>query len=125
MTHETVSAALYSLRAQINEVLGMMKDAAKHATQEDTAALLVQYSIRLAQLEGAYITLQEHAPTLVALSQQYPVPPVPPEESSEDEDEDAEEEKELIMSEGMSKTFDRVAKIHAASASAAPEEAEE
>jgi hypothetical protein len=121
VTHETVSAALYSLRAQINEVLGMMKDAAKHATQEDTAALLVQYSIRLAQLEGAYITLQEHAPTLVTLSQQYPVPPVAPEESSEDEDE---EEERVIISEGMSKTFDRVAKIHADS-TAATEEAEE
>ena len=123
MTHETVSAALYSLRAQINEVLGMMKDAAKQPTQEETAALLTQYSIRLAQLEGAYITLQEHAPTLVTLSQQYPVPPVPPEESSEEEDEDEEEER-VIISEGMSETFDRVAKIHADSAAAA-EEAEE
>ena len=77
MTHETVAAALHNLQAQINEVLGLMKDAAKHPAAEDTAQNIVKYSIRLAQLEGAFITLQQHAPTLVDLAKQYPIPPLP------------------------------------------------
>ena len=122
MTHETVTAALYNLQAQINEVMGLMKDAAKQPANDETAANIVRYSIRLAQLEGAIITLQQHAAELVQVSSQYPLPPVPPPEPDE---EDA-EEGSIVITEGVSETFDRVAKIHAATAEAhAAEEAEE
>jgi len=77
MTPETIAAALYNLQAQINEVMGLMKDAAKHPANDETAANIVKYSIRIAQLEGAFITLQQHAPALVEVSKQYPVPPLP------------------------------------------------
>lgn len=93
MTHETVTAALHNLQAQINEVMGLMKDAAKQPTKEDTATKMVQYAIRLAQLEGAFITLQQHASAIVDVAKQYPVPPTlsPPPEDVEAAVEDGEE----------------------------------
>lgn len=120
MTHETITAALYNLQAQINEVMGLMKDAAKQPAKDETAGNIIKYSIRLSQLEGAFITLQQHAPGLVEVSNQYPLPPLPPPPPGEEDD----EEESLVITEGMSKTFDRVAKIHADTAAAA-EEAEE
>jgi hypothetical protein len=57
--------------------MGLMRDTAKQPTAEGTAQNLVKYSMRLAQLEGAFVTLQQHAPALVDLSKQYPVPPLP------------------------------------------------
>ncbi len=119
MTHETITAALYNLQAQINEVMGLMKDAAKQPAQDETAGNIIKYSIRLAQLEGAFITLQQHAPALVEVSNQYPLPPLPP-----PSDEEGDEEESVVITEGMSKTFDRVARVHADTAAAA-EEAEE
>ena len=116
MTHETITAALYNLQAQINEVMGLMKDAAKQPANDETAANIVRYSIRLAQLEGAFITLQQHAPALVEVSNQYPLPPLPPPPDEEDD-----EEKSIVITEGMSKTFDRVARVHADSAAATQE----
>ena len=88
MTYETVTAALHNLQAQINEVMGLMKDAAKQPTKDDTATKLVQYAIRLAQLEGAFLTLQQHANAIIDVAKQYPVPPLPvagPEDTEEDE----------------------------------------
>ena len=78
MTHETITAALYNLQAQINEVVGLLKDTAKQPAKDETAGDIIKYSIRLAQLEGAFITLQQHAPALVEVSNQYPLPPLPP-----------------------------------------------
>tara|TARA_R110002074_G_scaffold119137_3_gene252206 strand:- start:43 stop:402 length:360 start_codon:yes stop_codon:yes gene_type:complete len=116
VTHETITAALYNLQAQINEVMGLMKDAAKQPAKDETAGNIIKYSIRLAQLEGAFITLQQHAPALVEVSNQYPLPPLPPPPDEEDD-----EEESLVITEGVSKTFDRVAKIHADTAAAAEE----
>ena len=77
MTHETIAAALHNLQAQINEVKGLLKDTAKQPAKDETAGNIIKYSIRLAQLEGAFITLQQHAPALVDIAKQYPVPPMP------------------------------------------------
>jgi hypothetical protein len=119
VTHETVKAALYNLQAQINEVMGLMKDAAKQQATDDTATNIVKYSVRLFQLEGAFITLQKYAPTLVQVAKQYPIPPLPEPPPIEEE-----EVEPLIITEGMSRTYDRVAQVHADTA-AALEEAEE
>ena len=120
MTHETVVAALHSLQAQVSEVMGLMKDAAKQPVGEETAANIVKYSIRLAQLEGALITLQQHAPALVATANQYPLPPLPKPPPTEEEDPEP-----MTITKGMSKTYDRVAKIHADTFQQHAEEAEE
>jgi len=106
MTYETIAAALHNLQSQINETMGLMKDCAKQPTNAETAANLVKYSIRLAQMEGAFITLQQHSAGLVEVSKQYPLPPIPPPHPEE-------EPEPLTMTEGVSKTYDRVAKIHA------------
>ena len=119
MTQESITAALHNLQAQINEVMGLMKDCAKQPTDEETATRIVKYSLRLAQLEGAFITLQQHAPTLVSVAQQYPVPPIPVVEPEEPLEED--EQEPMVITEGVSKTYDRVAQVHAATAAAAAE----
>lgn len=124
MTHETITAALHNLQAQINEVMGLMKDAAKQPSTTETASNIVKYSLKLAQLEGAFITLQQHAPVLIEVANQYPVPPLPTAPLEEDPEVE-EEEGELIMTEGISKTYDRVAKIHADTAAAIAVEEEE
>lgn len=126
MTHETITAALHNLQAQINEIMGLMKDAAKQPSTTETASNIVKYSLQLAQLEGAFITLQQHAPVLIEVANQYPVPPLPTAPLEEEpEVEEEEEEGELIMTEGFSKTYDRVAKIHADTAAAIAVEEEE
>jgi hypothetical protein len=119
MTYETITAALHNLQAQINETVGLMKDCAKQPTSSDTAANLVKYSIRLAQLEGAFLTLQEHAPGLVEVSKQYPMPPRQPVPVA------SPEEKVLVIEKGDSQTYDRVAQIHADTAAAMSKEEEE
>lgn len=123
MTHETITAALHNLQAQINEIMGLMKDAAKQPSTTETASNIVKYSLQLAQLEGAFITLQQHAPALVEVANQYPVPPLPA-SPLEEEPEVEEKEGELIMTEGISRTYDRVAQVHADTATAAEEEEE-
>tara|TARA_R110002020_G_scaffold435030_1_gene645194 strand:- start:879 stop:1247 length:369 start_codon:yes stop_codon:yes gene_type:complete len=122
MTQESITAALHNLQAQINEIVGLMKDCAKQPTTMETASNLVGYSIKLSQLEGAFNTLQQYAPTLALVSENYPIPPAQPTVTEEEEDE---EEEPLIITEGVSQTFDRVAKIHADTAAARAEEAEE
>ena len=118
MTPETITAALHNLQAPINEVTGLIRDCAKQPTNAESAADLVKHSIRLAQMEGAFITLQQHAPALVEVSRQYPLPPIPPPRPEE-------EPEPLTMTEGVSKTYDRVAKIHADTAAASNKEEEE
>ncbi len=124
MTQESITAALHNLQAQINELVGLMKDCAKQPTTMETASNLVGYSIKLSQLEGAFNTLQQYAPTLALVSENYPLPPVEPAVPQEEEEEDAEEEP-LVITKGTSETFDRVAQIHADTAAAMAEEAEE
>jgi len=124
VTHETITAALHNLQAQINEIMGLMKDAAKQPSTTETASNIVKYSLQLAQLEGAFITLQQHAPALVEVANQYPVPPLPA-SPLEEEPEVEEKEGELIMTEGISRTYDRVAQVHADTATAAAAEEEE
>jgi hypothetical protein len=104
--------------------MGLMKDAAKQPSTTETASNIVKYSLKLAQLEGAFITLQQHAPVLIEVANQYPVPPLPTAPLEEDPEVE-EEEGELIMTEGISKTYDRVAKIHADTAAAIAVEEEE
>jgi hypothetical protein len=65
------------LQAQINEIMGLMKDAAKQPSTTETASNIVKYSLQLAQLEGAFITLKQYAPALEEIAKQYPVPPLP------------------------------------------------
>ena len=123
MTHETINAALHNLQAQINEVTGLMRDMAKQPTQEETATNLVKYSIRLAQLEGAFITLQQHATTIVEISKQFPViADIDPEprEAADLTEETAEDP--AIVTPEMSKTLARTKQIHAATAAAQEEE---
>ena len=95
----------------------MKQDTAKQPAKDETAGDIIKYSIRLAQLEGAFITLQQHAPALVEVSNQYPLPPLP---RLPPDEEDGEEEPSVIT-EGVSRTFDRVAKVHADTAATAEE----
>ena len=116
MTRETISAALYNLQAQINEMMGLIKDLAKQPTSRESATNLVNYSIKLAQLEGAFITLQEHAPGIVQLASQYPIPPIAAEEEAEEE-----EPEPTVVTPEMSKTMARVQQVHEDTAAALAE----
>lgn len=62
MTDETLEAGILQLRAKALETLGQMKDLARRPQESNTVEQLVLLSMRLAQLEGAMITLQQYAP---------------------------------------------------------------
>jgi len=66
MTDETLEAAILTLRAQALSALGMMKDLARRPTEVDAVEKLALHATRLAQLEGAMLTLQQYAPTVKA-----------------------------------------------------------
>ena len=66
MTDETLEAAILTLRAQALNALGMMKDLARRPTEVDAVEKLALHATRLAQLEGAMLTLQQYAPTVKA-----------------------------------------------------------
>ena len=97
MTDETLEAAILTLRAQALGALGVMKDMARRPTEEEDVQKLALQATRLAQLEGAMLTLQQYAPSIRVAgiealeSAANPVPPAaePTPVEAEEEDEDA------------------------------------
>lgn len=103
MTEEIINAAIMQLRARATESYGIMKDMCHQPAQEGDMDRLTQQALRLAQLEGAMLTLQQYSPNLIeALKER------PPEEEAEEEN---------IVTPEMSPTMARVAAVHEASAS--------
>lgn len=66
MTDETMQATILYLRSQCLERLGRMKDIARRPTGQDDVATLSSLAAQLAQLEGAMLTLQQYAPSIIA-----------------------------------------------------------
>lgn len=116
MTQEQIDASLLQLQASAKEIFGLMKELAARPSQEGDSQLMAQYAARLANMEGGYLTLKQYEKLLVEHATQQSPTPV-----------EAEEEPpahQNVLKPGMSKTADRVAEIHAATAQARQEQSE-
>ena len=65
MTEETLDATILTLRAKALETFGLMKDIYARDAQIGDVDLLAQYSMKLAQFEGAMITLQQYKENII------------------------------------------------------------
>jgi|TARA_E500000331_G_C17232679_1_gene703356 hypothetical protein len=65
MTEETLDAAILTLRAKALEVYGLMKETYARNAEPGDVELLSQYALKLAQLEGAMITLQQYRSSII------------------------------------------------------------
>ena len=80
MSQEILNAAIMQLRSKALEAYGVIKDMYQRPSQEGDADKIATLSLRLAQLEGGMITLQQYAPEIIASS----VVPEVESETSED-----------------------------------------
>jgi hypothetical protein len=110
MTEHTLNSSIVYLQAKVFEQRGLLADAMKRPSEAGDMERLANLALNLATLEGALITLQQHAPSLVALINK------PPEEESEEEtsppapEEDAPSPK--VVTAAMSPTFKKSQKRH-------------
>ena len=109
MTDELINSCIMTMRAKIIETIGRMKDLAKNPTTDDTSEELSRLAIRISQIESGINALTQVAPALSEIANQYPqvAPAVPP---SEPEPEP--EQEPLVVDASVSKTMQRVSKIH-------------
>ena len=106
MTDELINSCIMTMRAKIIETIGRMKDLAKNPSTEDTSEELSRLAIRLSQIESGINALTQVAPALSEIANQYPqvIPPAPEPELPEQEP--------LVVDASVSKTMQRVSKIH-------------
>ena len=119
MTDELINSCIMTMRAKIIETIGRMKDLAKNPTTDDTSEELSRLAIRISQIESGINALTQVAPALSEIANQYPqvAPAVAP---SEPEPEP--EQGPLVVDASVSKTMQRVSKIHEDSKKALEEE---
>ena len=65
MTEETIDAAILTLRARALEVYGLIKETYARDAEAGDVDLLSQYALKLAQLEGAMLTLQQYRSSII------------------------------------------------------------
>jgi len=65
MSQEILNSAIMQLRAKALEVYGVIKDIYRRPAQEGDADKIATLSLKLAQLEGGMITLQQYAPEII------------------------------------------------------------
>ena len=111
MTDELINSCIMTMRAKIIETIGRMKDLAKNPTTDDTSEELSRLAIRISQIESGINALTQVAPALSEIANQYPqvAPAGPP---SEPEPEPEPEQEPLVVDASVSKTMQRVSKIH-------------
>jgi hypothetical protein len=91
MTEETLDAAILTLRAKALEIYGVMKDIYARDKKIGDADLLAQNALKLAQFEGAMLTLQQYKGAIVESAKNKPPEPDPePEQKVATEDDLAE-----------------------------------
>ena len=77
---EILDAAILQLRAKSLETFGIIKDLSKQDTHEGHADKVTNAALRLAQLEGGLITLQQYQSVLLEYAKTPIVEEEPPEE---------------------------------------------
>ena len=109
MTDELINSCIMTMRAKIIETIGRMKDLAKNPTTDDTSEELSRLAIRISQIESGINALTQVAPALSEIANQYPqVAPAGPPSEPEPEP----EQEPLVVDASVSKTMQRVSKIH-------------
>lgn len=65
MSQEILNAAIMQLRAKALEAYGVIKDIYQRPSAEGDADKIAALSLKLAQLEGGMLTLQQYAPEII------------------------------------------------------------
>jgi hypothetical protein len=65
MSVEILNSAIMQLRGKAQEVYGVIKDIYRRPTAEGDADRIMSLSLKLAQIEGGLITLEQYAPEIV------------------------------------------------------------
>ena len=88
MSVEVLNSALMQLRGKAHEIYGIMKDIHRRPAIEGDADKIINLSVKLAQLEGAVLTLEQYAPEIVksVAQEQALAASLEPEEPEEPED---------------------------------------
>jgi hypothetical protein len=66
MSQEILNSAIMQLRAKALETYGIIKDIYRRPVQEGDADKVAALSLKLAQLEGGMLTLQQYAPEIIS-----------------------------------------------------------
>ena len=87
MTEEGLNAALLRLQSMTIETYGRMKDIYRREQQESDVDLIATLSMKLANYEGALLTLQQYKNDIIQSAKDNPAPIAVPESDSEPEPE--------------------------------------
>ena len=65
MSVEVLNSAIMQLKGKAHEIYGLMKDIYRRPSQEGDADQIMNLSVKLAQLEGGILTLEQYASEIV------------------------------------------------------------
>jgi len=65
MSVEVINSAIMQLRGKAQEIYGVIKDIHRRPSEEGDADKIMTLSLRLAQIEGGLVTLEQYAPEIV------------------------------------------------------------
>ena len=65
MSVEVLNSAIMQLRGKAQEIYGVIKDIHRRPSEEGDADKIMTLSLRLAQIEGGLVTLEQYAPEIV------------------------------------------------------------
>jgi len=68
MTEDILNAAIQKLRAMALEQYALIKDAVHNPATSETVTTISTCAVKMAQLEGAMVTLQQYKPSILALT---------------------------------------------------------
>ena len=66
MSVEVLNSAMMQLRGKAQEIYGVNKDIHRRPSEEGDADKIMTLSLRLAQIEGGLVTLEQYAPDIVS-----------------------------------------------------------
>ena len=66
MSVEVLNSAMMQLRGKAQEIYGVIKDIHRRPSEEGDADKIMTLSLRLAQIEGGLVTLEQYAPDIVS-----------------------------------------------------------
>ena len=65
MSVEILNSAIMQLRGKAQEIYGVIKDIHRRPSEEGDADKIMTLSLRLAQIEGGLITLEQYSPEII------------------------------------------------------------
>jgi outer membrane biosynthesis protein TonB len=65
MSVEILNSAIMQLRGKAQEIYGIIKDIHRRPSQEGDADKIMTLSLKLAQIEGGLVTLEQYSPEIV------------------------------------------------------------